>query len=122
MQMARDISDDYTFEVRKILHDFCIFSNCRGYKQTYVAVNMAIRDPESLVLISKRLYRDVAKDQDTEGNCVERNIRTVSRAAWKNNRGLLEELAGGPLTRAPTAAQFISILVAYVTKEKMEQK
>ncbi len=43
---------------------------------------------------------------------MERNIRTVEGVIWRENRLLLEELAGKPLIGKPRKAQLLTILTA----------
>ena len=89
-----------------------ITANYAGFHHTAYAVSLAYRQPDSLLLVTKRLYPDVARQYHTKWQRVERNIRTVIAIAWSENRPLLEELAGYPLSHRPQPVQFLSILVS----------
>ena len=70
------------------------------------------RGPERLLLVTKWLYPDVAKQYGTNWKAVERNIRTVGRVIWNSNRPLLEDLARRELSQKPCTAQLLAILHA----------
>lgn len=82
----------------------------RGYYYAASAALWAKLQPEALLLITKCLYPDVAKQYQTDWRCVERNLRTIIDIAWKQNSALLSALAGFTLTKKPCCTQFISIL------------
>ena len=53
----------------------------------------------------------------TTTNCVERNLRTLVQACWRQpNHSLLERIAGHPLSQPPTNAQFIDMVAAFLRK------
>lgn len=87
-----------------------ITPNYDGYQQVELAVALARREPEALRMVCKWLYPAVAKDCGTNWKCVERNVRSVAAKAWENNPTLLCKLAGYPMKKRPTAAQFIAVL------------
>ena len=79
----------------------------------YYAVYML----EQVLLITKRLYKQTAQHFGTTSNCVERNLRTLVQACWRQpDHGLLDRIAGSPLSQPPTNTQFIDMLSAYVRK------
>lgn len=95
-----------------LLHQIGITSNYSGFLYTAFAVELALQDPERLLLITKCIYPDVAKRFHTSWRCVERNIRTVTRIAWEKNRPFLEQLAKHPLPSRPSVGTFLAILSA----------
>ena len=70
-----------------------------------------------LLLVTKRLYPEVAKRYGTNWKAVEQSIRTVGHIMWRENRALLEELAGRGLEVQPRTAQLLAILAAVVKRE-----
>ena len=70
------------------------------------------QQPDRLVLVTKWLYPEVAKQYRTNWKAVERNIRTVSCIIWREGRPLLEELAHSHLEQKPRNAQMLAILVS----------
>ena len=73
--------------------------------------------PDHVLLITKRLYKQTAQHFGTTSNCVERNLRTLVQACWRQpDHGLLDRIAGSPLSQPPTNTQFIDMLSAYLRK------
>lgn len=87
-----------------------------GVKQAAYAVDFAMKNPESLTLVTKRLYPVVARCDHTTATSVERNIRTIVQIIWENNPASLNAIAGYELKRKPTTSQFIAILVDYLQR------
>ena len=88
-----------------------VSANYTGFFQTIRAIELCRTEPERLLLVTKRVYPEVAGQCGTSWTAVERNIRTVCGIAWKNNRPLLEQLAHRPLLKKPHNAQFLAILL-----------
>jgi len=84
----------------------------KGYSQTVCAVEIAMADPESLMLVSKRLYPGVGKHFGVSWRVAERNIRTVVDVIWQYNPIGLSNMAGHELLRKPTVSDFVSIMVS----------
>ena len=85
--------------------------NYRGFALTLTALELLREDPEALVMVTKRLYPDVARRHRSSWRAVERNLRTAAALAWRHNPGLLRRMAGFPLEGRPTVSQFLSILL-----------
>ena len=101
-----------------LLYRLGITANYVGFFQTACAVSLCVEEPDRLLLVTKWLYPEVAKRYGTNWKAVERNIRTASDVIWKENRPLLEELAGRTLEGQPRAAQLLAILAVAVKKER----
>lgn len=101
-----------------LLHQLGVTANYTGFFHTACAVAMAKQQPDRLLLVTKWLYPDIARQFGTTWQCVERNIRTVISLAWARNRKRLEELAGYPLEKKPSVGQFIAILVYHLDRVK----
>ena len=96
-------------KIENILRALGISRRYLGYDFIFPAVKYALEDPKRLQCVSKELWPLVAPEVGTTPYCVERNIRTVSRKAWENNRPLLEKLAGHKLPVAPSTIDLIDI-------------
>ena len=88
----------------------------KGFSHTSYAIYLVIQDKSRLESVTKEIYMKTASHFDCQWTSVERNIRTAVARAWKINRSLLFEMAGYPLTRVPTASEFIEILACYIQK------
>ena len=65
--------------------------------------------------ITKRLYRETAKQFHTTSIAVERAVRTVIGDCWKlEDHSLLDTLAGRHLTRSPSNSVFIDLVAGYL--------
>ncbi len=99
-------------KVWNLLYQLGVTANYTGFFHTAYAVSLCLEQPERLLLVTKWLYPEVAKQYRTNWKAVERNIRTVSCIIWREGRPLLEELARRPLAQKPRTTQLLSILAA----------
>ena len=97
-----------------LLYSLGLSQNYAGFFCITSAVEIAIRHPQSLTLVTKWLYPQVAKQCGTNWKAVERNIRSAIDTIWKRNPLALQNLSPSPLDSKPTAAQFISLLISYL--------
>jgi len=102
--------DDSMQTIQRLLRSLGVTANYSGFTQTAYAVQLSIRDPDRLRLITKLIYLDVAGRYGTTWTAVERNMRTVVSVAWENDPARLGRLAGARLAHKPTNGQFLSIL------------
>lgn len=100
-----------TEAIHDLLFRLGITAKYKGYFYATYAVTLCMEEQELLLSITKRLYPEVARKYKTNWKTVERDIRTVSAAAWSANRLLLEALANRPLDRCLCAAEFISVIL-----------
>ena len=103
--------DNGLYDIFELLCRLGISANSTGFFQTACAVELCRAEPERLLLITKKVYPEVARLCGTSWSAVERNIRTACGVAWENNRRLLKELAHRPLQQKPHNAQFLAILL-----------
>jgi len=99
-------------EVYDLLCRLGVSPTYKGFFQTAYAVLLAVENMERLLLVTKWIYPELAKQYNTTPECIERNIRTVAAIAWQNNPELLNEMRRCQLTDRSTAAQFIAILAS----------
>ena len=100
-------------EIGETLRLLGISGNLRGHRFTAAAVLLALEKPERLLGVTKELYPVVAAQFGCSWHCVERGIRSAAARAWRKNPQYLMQLAGYPLDGAPTASEFVDILVGY---------
>ena len=97
-------------DIYALLYRLGVTANYTGFFQTASAVRLCMEQPERLLLVTKWVYPDVARQYKTSWKAVERNIRTVNGLVWKQNRPFLEKLAGRELPHKPSNAQLLAIL------------
>lgn len=102
-------------EIYQFLHQLQLPATSHGFFYTAYAVLLAIQQPERLLLVTKRLYPEVARRYETTWSAVERSIRTAIGVIWERNPALLEQAAGYRLTKKPCSSQFIAILAGYLS-------
>ena len=105
-----------------LLCNLGITANYSGFFYTAYAVSLALSDLETLLLVTKCLYPEIARHYHTSAKNVERNIRTVVGIAWDNNPQLLTRLAGRTLSAKPTATEFLAILTTALLCSETEQE
>ena len=95
-----------------LLYQLGVTANYTGFFHTAYAISLCAEQPDRLLLVTKWLYPEVARQYGTNWKAVERNIRTVSCIIWRENQPLLEELAHRRLDQRPRNAEMLSILVS----------
>ena len=105
--MNRDFS---MTDIYDLLYRLGVTANYVGFFHTAYAVKLCAEQPDRLLMVTKWLYPEVAKQYKTSWRAVERNIRAVRNIIWQKNRPLLEVLAYGPLLQKPRNVQMLSIL------------
>ena len=98
--------------VYDLLYQLGVTANYTGFFHMAYAVSLCVEQPDRLLLVTKWLYPEVAKQYSTNWKAVERNIRTVSCIIWRENRPLLEEMAHRHLEQRPRNAQMLAILAS----------
>ena len=91
------------------------------YRLGFSATNTAFFHLSYTVYLasSQRLYPEVADQYNTNPLQVVRNIDGFACASWHKNAAFLRSLTCCPLMAAPTAAQFLRMLVHYVRKRSV---
>ena len=95
-----------------LLYQLGVTANYTGFFHTAYAISLCAEQPDRLLLVTKWLYPEVARQYGTNWKAVERNIRTVSCIIWRENQSLLKELAHRRLDQRPRNAEMLSILVS----------
>lgn len=99
-------------KIYDLLYQLGVTANYTGFFHTAYAVSLCAQQPDRLLLVTKRLYPEVARQYQTNWKAVERNIRTVGSIIWRENRPLLERLAHRNLSKKPPATQLLAILAS----------
>ena len=102
--------------IQFLLYNMGVTEQYTGFFYTMCAVRLIISDPNRLRFITKLIYPDVAKMYCSNWKAIERNIRTVASAAWRNNPLLLSYLSGFSLKRKPSNGYFLATLTDFCTR------
>lgn len=104
-------------EIYDLLYQLGVTANYTGFFHTAYAVSLCAEQPDRLLLVTKWLYPEVAKQYRTSWKAVERNIRTISVIIWRENRPLLEQLARRNLSEKPRTTQLLAILASSLNSD-----
>lgn len=107
-------NENLTADIYSLLYQLGVTATSTSFFQTAYAVRLAVEQPQTLLLVTKWLYPEVAKHYRTNWKAVERNIRRLVAAVWAAKPDLLRDIARQPLSHAPTVTQFLSILASYI--------
>ena len=126
-ESAKDLSEslhEMTIEekVSRIFINVGIPPHIKGYSFLREGVLMAIREPEIINNITKKLYPKIGEKYQTSASKVERAIRHAIEVAW--NRGRIESINSILGVRAyvgaekPTNGEFIALIADKMLLEK----
>ncbi len=101
-------------KLTRLLYNLGLSGNYTGFYYTVSAVEIAIRNPQSLTMVTKCLYPQVAKQRGTNWKAVERNIRSAIDIIWRRNPLGLQQLSSCQMDAKPATAQLISLLIFYL--------
>lgn len=101
-------------EASDLLSRLGVTANYTGFFHTAYAIALCLERQERLMLATKWLYPEVAKQYDTNWKAVERNIRMTVSRIWENNRPVLERVAYRPLIQRPCASAFLAICAQHL--------
>lgn len=101
-----------------LLYRLGVTANYTGFSHMSCAVRLCAEEPGRLLLVTKLVYPEVARQYGTNWKAVERNIRTAASLIWRENRPLLEALARRPLAEKPYSSQLLAILSYHLLSMK----
>lgn len=101
-------------KLTRLLFSLGLSANYTGFHCIVSAVEIAACDPQSLTMVTKRLYPQIAKQRATNWKAVERNIRSAIDIIWKRNPLGFQQLSSCQMDTKPATAQFISFLTFYL--------
>ena len=112
-----ELEKNVSLDAERLLRLLGVSGKLSGFHFAVYMLEQVQEKPEYVLLITKRLYSQTAQYFHTTTNCVERNLRTLVQACWRQpNHSLLERIAGHPLSQPPTNAQFIDMVAAFLRK------
>lgn len=104
-----------------IIRKFNITSKYRGYYLVMDAIEIAYKNQNQCMHITKDIYPILAGKHNVSSRSVEKNIHTIVEKCWENNRELLQEIAGCKLHGCPTNSEFIDYISYYILKENSKK-
>lgn len=117
-------SDEMT--VTDILHQIGVPAHIKGYQFLRDAILLTMSDPEYINAVTKRLYPQIAKQNNTTASRVERAIRHAIEVAW--DRGDVDTLNSyfgytiHNLRGKPTNSEFIAMIADKMRLDKKQHR
>ena len=96
-----------------LLHKFGIQKMYKGCEYITSSMDFISENEIYFTPVTKVLYVEIAKQYNTSGICVEKNIRSIIKKIWSNpyNENLLEEVFGKQYrTKSPSNISFLMLL------------
>lgn len=103
-------------KIEDVIEQLGITRNCKGFYYLAYSLSLIVENPQRLLMVTKLIYPDVARHFKTTPANVERDLRTVSKIAWKQNPAFLKKIAKHDLQSAPTVGRLLSFLGAYLKR------
>lgn len=112
-----ELEKDVPLDAERLLRLLGVSGKLSGFYFAVYMLEQVQKKPEYVLLITKRLYRQTAQHFNTTTSCVERNLRTLVQACWRQpDHSMLDQIVGCPLSQPPTNTQFIDMLASYLRK------
>ena len=110
----KTVESDLECRVSQILHTMGVPAHVKGYNFLRQSIIMVINEPEVISLVTKRLYPDIAKLNNTTASRVERAIRHAIEIAWdRGNVEIMNDYFGYTINNMrgkPTNSEFIAMI------------
>lgn len=104
-------------DIQSTLRSLGITRLYKGYNQLYHAISIAVSNNDGQKLSMRYFLDAAASHTNSNRKAVERNFRTLAARAWKINPSLLSEMAGHPLSSAPSSSDLIESISVYVLSD-----
>lgn len=102
-------------DAERLLRLLGVTGKLSGFRYAVYMIEQVRDQPDNVLLITKRLYKQTADHFDTSPSCVERNLRILIQNCWSHlDHDFLNVIAGTQLMYPPTNSQFIDIMAAYL--------
>ncbi len=111
---SMNLADNDELTVTEILHQIGVPAHIKGYQFLRDAILLTVDDPDYINAVTKRLYPEIAKRNNTTASRVERAIRHAIEVAW--DRGDVDTLNRyfgytiHNLRGKPTNSEFIAMI------------
>ena len=128
LELKSPVSTDHDLEskVTAVLHNMGVPAHIKGYGFLRQSIIMAVEDPHVISLVTKRLYPDIAKLNNTTASRVERAIRHAIEVAWdRGNVDVLNEYFGYTINNMrgkPTNSEFVAMISDNIRLENKKYK
>lgn len=89
-------------DAERLLRLLGVTGKLSGFRYAVYMVEQVRDQPDNVLLITKRLYKQTADHFNTTPSCVERNLRTLIQSCWNQlDHDFLNVIAGTQLRQPP---------------------
>jgi len=78
-----ELEKNVTLDAERLLRLLGVSGKLSGFYFAVYMLEQVQEKPEYVLLITKRLYKQTAQQFHTTSGCVERNLRTLVQACWR---------------------------------------
>ena len=104
---------DYGCSISELLQLLGETANHVGFHYTVCAVQVAIENPDCLLMVTKWLYPETAKRMGVAASAIERGIRSTVELVWSREPEQMQKALNVKLLERPTASAFVAMLCVY---------
>ena len=101
---------DFHARADSVLRPLGIVRSMKAYRTLSETLWLICEREDRLEAVKKELYDPLAERQHCNWTASQSAIRRATRTAWDTNPAYVQQLAGYPLTGAPSAVQFLEML------------
>ena len=107
---------DFAAQVDGVLRPLGITRNMRAYHTLSEALRLICEQEDRLEAVQKEIYTPVSDQRRCKWSAIQSAVRRAAEKAWALNPEGVQQLAGYPLTGAPSAVQFLEMLYNAVVR------
>ena len=104
------IVSELSTQVNDLLRPMGITRNLSAYSILCQCLELVCEQEDRLQAVEKDIYNPIADRRRRETKAIQRAVRRSAKGACHTNPHYVQQLAGYPLTGAPSAVQFLEIL------------
>lgn len=107
---------DSPAQLDQILRPLGITRNSKNYRVLCECVALICEQEDRLEAVQKEIYTPIAEQRRCKWSAIQSAVRRAAEKAWALNPEGVQQLAGYPLTGAPSAVQFLEMLYNAVVR------
>lgn len=107
---------DSPAQLDQILRPLGITRSSKNYLVLCDCVALICEQEDRLEAVQKEIYTPISKQRHCKWSAIQSAVRRAAEKAWALNPEGVQQLAGYPLTGAPSAVQFLEMLYNAVVR------
>lgn len=103
-------------QLDQILRPLGITQSSKNYRILCECVALICEQEDRLEAVQKEIYTPISDQRSCKWSAIQSAVRRAAEKAWALNPEGVQQLAGYPLTGAPSAVQFLEMLYNAVVR------